>query len=180
MCGPNGDDELRTSVYPSNLAPIGAKLRQHAFRTICNFRFFDAEKKKSKKNRFRQSVFHRFRQIFEELDDFWHQNLIRWGILRFGWSNFQVCTTLGAHFLIRRPLPNTPAHLVKREYYQEFKGAVLYYVITYRGALRAPRYRYMKKYIQQKQQQKQQLKQQQHLCLNKKHLLTLNKNIFKR
>ena len=39
-----GDDELRTSVYPSNLAPIGAKLRQRAFRTICNFRFFDAEK----------------------------------------------------------------------------------------------------------------------------------------
>ena len=38
-----GDDELRTSVYPSNLAPIGAKLGQHAFRKICNFRFFDAE-----------------------------------------------------------------------------------------------------------------------------------------
>ena len=39
-----GDDELRTSVYPPDLAPIGAKLRQHAFQTICNFRFFDTEK----------------------------------------------------------------------------------------------------------------------------------------
>ena len=27
----------------ANMAPIGAKLRQNAFRTICNFRFFDAE-----------------------------------------------------------------------------------------------------------------------------------------
>ena len=26
------------------MAPIGAKLRQNAFRTICNFRFFDAKK----------------------------------------------------------------------------------------------------------------------------------------
>ena len=38
-----GGHELRTSVYPSNLAPIAAKLRQRAFQTICNFRFFDAE-----------------------------------------------------------------------------------------------------------------------------------------
>ena len=30
-----GDDELRTSVYPSILAPIAAKLRQRAFQTIC-------------------------------------------------------------------------------------------------------------------------------------------------
>ena len=28
-----GDDELRTSVYHSNLAPTGAKLRQRAFRS---------------------------------------------------------------------------------------------------------------------------------------------------
>ena len=46
-----GGDELRTSVYPSNFAPIAAKLRQRAFQTICKFRFFDAEffwgKKKS-------------------------------------------------------------------------------------------------------------------------------------
>ena len=27
------------------MAPIGAKLRQNTFQTICNFRFFDAEKK---------------------------------------------------------------------------------------------------------------------------------------
>ena len=38
-----GGDELRTSVYPSNFAPIAAKLRQRAFQTICKFRFFDAE-----------------------------------------------------------------------------------------------------------------------------------------
>ena len=38
-----GDGELRTAVYPSNLAPIAAKLRQRAFQTICKFRFFDAE-----------------------------------------------------------------------------------------------------------------------------------------
>ncbi len=35
--------QLRTSVYPSNLAPISVKLWQRTFRTICNFRFFDAE-----------------------------------------------------------------------------------------------------------------------------------------
>ena len=44
-----GGDELRTSVYPSNFAPIATKLRQRAFQTICKFRFFDAEKKKMKK-----------------------------------------------------------------------------------------------------------------------------------
>ena len=38
-----GDGELRTAVYPSNLAPIAAKLRQRAFQTICKFRFFDVE-----------------------------------------------------------------------------------------------------------------------------------------
>ena len=41
--------KLRTSVYPSNLAPIAAKLRQRAFQTICKFRFFDAEKINSEK-----------------------------------------------------------------------------------------------------------------------------------
>ena len=45
-----GDGELRTSVYPSNLAPIAAKLRQRAFQTICKFRFFDAENIFSEKN----------------------------------------------------------------------------------------------------------------------------------
>ena len=39
-----GDDELRTSVYPSNLAPICAKLRQRAFRKMCNFRFLEAKR----------------------------------------------------------------------------------------------------------------------------------------
>ena len=37
-------------MYPSNFAPIAAKLRQRAFQTICKFRFFDAEKKFSGKN----------------------------------------------------------------------------------------------------------------------------------
>ena len=35
--------ELRTSVRPSNFDRIVAKLRENAFRTICNLRFFDAE-----------------------------------------------------------------------------------------------------------------------------------------
>ena len=39
-----GGDELRTSGYPSNFAPIATKLRQRAFQTICKFRFFDAKK----------------------------------------------------------------------------------------------------------------------------------------
>ena len=38
-----GGDELRTSGYPSNFAPIATKLRQRAFQTICKFRFFDVE-----------------------------------------------------------------------------------------------------------------------------------------
>ena len=29
--------KLQTAVYPSNMAPIGAKLWQKAFQTICNF-----------------------------------------------------------------------------------------------------------------------------------------------
>ena len=33
------------AVYPSNKARIGAKLQQNAFQTICNFSFFDPEKK---------------------------------------------------------------------------------------------------------------------------------------
>ena len=35
--------KLWTDVYPSNMAPIGAKLWENAFRTICNFWFFDAK-----------------------------------------------------------------------------------------------------------------------------------------
>ena len=50
----NGDLERRffeklsklwKAVYPSNITPIGAKLRQRAFRKICKFGLFDAEKK---------------------------------------------------------------------------------------------------------------------------------------
>ena len=36
--------KLRTAVYPPNMARIGAKLWQNAFRTTCNFSCFDAEK----------------------------------------------------------------------------------------------------------------------------------------
>ena len=71
-----GGDELRTHVYLSNLAPIAAKLRENAVKTICNFRFVDAEKKIE--NLFSDffSVFHRFRQILEELGIFGRQNQI--------------------------------------------------------------------------------------------------------
>ena len=34
---------LRTAVYPSNMARIAVKLWQNAFQTICNLSFFDAE-----------------------------------------------------------------------------------------------------------------------------------------
>ena len=33
------------AVYPSRMAPIGAKLWQNAFQTICNFSCFDAQNK---------------------------------------------------------------------------------------------------------------------------------------
>ena len=36
--------ELRTTVYPSNMAPIGLKLGQNAFRTIPDILFFDGQK----------------------------------------------------------------------------------------------------------------------------------------
>ena len=66
-----GVDEVRTSIYPSNLAPIGAKLRQRAFRKICKFRSFDAEMFFfGKKIGFVFSFFHHFWQIFEELGFF--------------------------------------------------------------------------------------------------------------
>ena len=42
--------KLRTAVYPSRMAPIGAKLCQNAFQVIPDVSFFDAgNKKKSKK-----------------------------------------------------------------------------------------------------------------------------------
>ena len=56
--------ELRTSVRPSNLAPIGTKLRENAFRTICNFRFFDVEKFFSNFFSKKFRVFRDFRLIF--------------------------------------------------------------------------------------------------------------------
>ena len=55
--------ELRTSVYQSNFAPIGANLRQRAFRKICNCRCFDAGFVFSENNSF-FFVFVRFFIIF--------------------------------------------------------------------------------------------------------------------
>ena len=72
--GDGGDDELRTSVYPSNLAPIGAKLRQHAFRKICNFRFSTPEKKIRQNFRIEKSVFRQFGEVLEDLRPNGRQN----------------------------------------------------------------------------------------------------------
>ena len=58
---PDDEIELRTFVRPSNVAPIAAKLWENAFRTICNFRFFDAKKIFSK---FFFEIFRRFFIIF--------------------------------------------------------------------------------------------------------------------
>ena len=63
--------ELRTSVRPSNFAPIAAKLRENAFRTIRNFRFFDAGKFFWENfSHFFFSFFRDFRPILEELGIF--------------------------------------------------------------------------------------------------------------
>ena len=69
------------TTNPANMARISTKLRQNAFRTICNFRFFDTKKIFRKFFRFRKAVFRNFRQILEELGSFWRQNLIPGGIL---------------------------------------------------------------------------------------------------
>ena len=71
----------------ANMAPIGAKLRQNAFRTICNFRFVDADF--FFRNFFSAefffsdffSVFRYFRQILEDLGIFGRQNQLPGGIL---------------------------------------------------------------------------------------------------
>ena len=76
-----GGHELRTSVYPSNFAPIATKLRQRAFQTICKFRFFDAENFFSKKKFGFFFDFHDFRQILEDLVNFGRQNQVPRGIL---------------------------------------------------------------------------------------------------
>ena len=49
--------ELRTSVYPSNFAPIGLKLWENAFQTICNFRFFNSEKKNRRQKKLSKHFF---------------------------------------------------------------------------------------------------------------------------
>ena len=70
----DGDDALRTSVYPPNLAPIGAKLRQRAFRKICNFRFFDAEIFFRQNFRIKKSDFRQFGEVLEDLRPNGRQN----------------------------------------------------------------------------------------------------------
>ena len=82
-----GDHELRTPVRPSKLAPVGVKIRQNAFRTIRNFRFFDADFffPKTKFGSF--SLFHDFRQILEELGIFCHKKS---GSLRYFASDGQI------------------------------------------------------------------------------------------
>ena len=75
--------ELRTSVYPSNFAPIPTKLRENAFRMICNFRFFDAE------NFFSKFCFRLFSLVFSRFSAdfggarffFGRQNQVPRGIL---------------------------------------------------------------------------------------------------
>ena len=73
--------KLNIAEKSVNMAPIGAKLWQNAFRTICNFRFFDA------KNFFSKNIFgfffdfHDFRQILEDLVNFGRQNRIPRGIV---------------------------------------------------------------------------------------------------
>ena len=42
--------KLWTAVYPSRMAPIGAKLGQNAFQTIPDISFFDAENQKKMSN----------------------------------------------------------------------------------------------------------------------------------
>ena len=61
-----GDDELRTAVYPSNLAPIAVKLRPRAFQTICNFRFFDAKKNFRRSFRIEKLDFRQFGEVLED------------------------------------------------------------------------------------------------------------------
>ena len=73
--------ELWTTVYPSNMAPIGLKLWENAFQTICNFRFLTQQHFFDEIFRCRKDVFRHFRWILEELGDFWRQNLIPWRIL---------------------------------------------------------------------------------------------------
>ena len=69
--------KLRTAVYPSNMAPIGVKLWQNAFQTICNFSFFDPQKNFWIKffQKFSGSIFFQKNEVLEEQRFFfprWH------------------------------------------------------------------------------------------------------------
>ena len=69
--------KLWTTVYPPNKARIGAKLRQNAFQTICNFSFFDPEKTFWIKffQKFSRSIFFQGNGVLEKLWFFfprWH------------------------------------------------------------------------------------------------------------
>ena len=82
-------EPAEATTNSANMAPIGAKLRQNAFRTICNFRFFEADFFVRKIFSvgifvfvfFSFSVFRYFRQILEDLGIFRRQNQIPRGIL---------------------------------------------------------------------------------------------------
>ena len=67
-------EAARHDAYPSNMAPIGAKLRQHAFQTICNFRFFDAGKNFRQNFRIEKSDFRQFGEVLEDLRPNGRQN----------------------------------------------------------------------------------------------------------
>ena len=72
----------------ANMAPIGAKLQQNAFQTICNFQVFDAGIFFSQKLFGRKCFFsdfcwgfYYFRQVLEDLGIFGYQNQLPRGIL---------------------------------------------------------------------------------------------------
>ena len=68
-----GDEELRTSVYPSNLAPIGAKLYAR-FGRFATFDFFTPKFFFRRNFRIEKSVFRQFGEVLEDLRPNGRQN----------------------------------------------------------------------------------------------------------
>ena len=66
--------KLWTAVYPSRMAPIGAKLCQNAFQTIPDVSFFDAKKFFRRNFWIENFVFCQFGVVFAELRIFGRQN----------------------------------------------------------------------------------------------------------
>ena len=58
------------AVYPLRMAPIGFKLWENAFQTICNVSFFDAEKKC-------WAVFFQNEEIMGQSTKFFEKNLTK-------------------------------------------------------------------------------------------------------